>query len=38
MFLPPFEPKLLVLWEQIGEALKMVGSAYQFAETWYYYH
>jgi hypothetical protein len=31
--LPPLEPKLLVLWERIGEALKMVCSAYQFAET-----
>jgi hypothetical protein len=23
------------LWERIGEALKMVNSPYQFAETWY---
>jgi hypothetical protein len=28
--LPPLEPKLLVMWERIGEALKMVYSAYQF--------
>jgi hypothetical protein len=27
--------ELLVMWERIGEALKMVYSAYQFAETWY---
>jgi hypothetical protein len=33
--LPPFEPKLLVMWERIGAALKMVYGAYQFAETWY---
>jgi hypothetical protein len=33
--LPPLDPKLLVMWERIGEALKMVCSAYQFAETWY---
>ncbi len=34
--LPPLEPKLLVMWERIGEALKVVYGAYQFAETWYY--
>jgi hypothetical protein len=28
--LPPLEPKLLVMWERIGEALKIVYSAYQF--------
>jgi hypothetical protein len=33
--LPPLEPKLLVMWERIGEALKVVYGAYQFAETWY---
>jgi hypothetical protein len=33
--LPPFDHKLFVMWERIGEALKMVYSAYQFAETWY---
>jgi hypothetical protein len=33
--LPPIEPKLLVLWEKIGEAMKMVYSAYQFTITWY---
>jgi hypothetical protein len=33
--LPPLEPKLLVIWERIGEALKMVYRAYQFADTWY---
>jgi hypothetical protein len=33
--LPPLEPKLLVMWERIGEALKMVFGTYQFAETWY---
>jgi hypothetical protein len=33
--LPPLEPKLLVMWERIGEALKMMLGAYQFAETWY---
>jgi hypothetical protein len=26
--LPPLEHKLLVMWERIGEALKMVYSAY----------
>jgi hypothetical protein len=31
----PLEHKLLVMWEIIGEALKMVYSAYQFAETRY---
>jgi hypothetical protein len=35
MFLPQLEPKLLVMWERIGEALKMVCGAYQLAETWY---
>ncbi len=30
--LPPLEPKLLVMWERIGEALKRVYGAYQFAE------
>jgi hypothetical protein len=34
-FFPPLEPKLLVMWERIGEALKMLCGAYQFAETWY---
>jgi hypothetical protein len=33
--LPPLEPKLLVMWEKIGEALKMVCGANQFAKTWY---
>jgi hypothetical protein len=33
--LPPLEPKLLVIWERIGEALKVVNGAQQFAETWY---
>jgi hypothetical protein len=33
--LPRIEPKLLVMWERIGEALKVVCGAYQFAETWY---
>jgi hypothetical protein len=33
--LPPLEPKLLVMWERIGEVLKVVYGAYQFAETWY---
>ncbi len=28
-------PKLLVILERIGEALKVVYGAYQFAETWY---
>jgi hypothetical protein len=32
--LPTLEHKLLVMWERIGEELKMVYSAYQFAETW----
>ncbi len=32
----PLEHILLVMWKRIGEALKMVYSAYQFAETWYY--
>jgi hypothetical protein len=27
----PLEPKLLVLWKRVGEVLKMVCSAYQFA-------
>ncbi len=31
----PLEHKLLVMLEIIGEALKMVCSANQFAETWY---
>jgi hypothetical protein len=31
--LSPLEPKLLVMWERIGEALKVVYGAYQFAET-----
>jgi hypothetical protein len=31
--LPPFKPKLLVMWERIGEALKAVYGAYQFTET-----
>jgi hypothetical protein len=34
-FLPPLEPKLLLMWKIIGKALKMVCGAYQFAETWY---
>jgi hypothetical protein len=29
------EPKLLVMSERIGEALKMVFSTYQFVKTWY---
>jgi hypothetical protein len=29
--LPPLEPKLLVMWERIGEALKMVCGAKQCA-------
>jgi hypothetical protein len=33
--LPPLEPKLFVMWEKIGEALKVVYGAYQFAETWH---
>jgi hypothetical protein len=33
--MPPLEHKLLEMWERIGEALMMVYSAYQFAETWY---
>jgi hypothetical protein len=32
---PPLEPKLLLMWERIGEALKMVYSVYQFGKTWY---
>jgi hypothetical protein len=31
----PFEPKVLLIWETIGEALKVAYGAYQFAETWY---
>jgi hypothetical protein len=34
-FAPLLEHKLLVMWERIGEVLKMVYSAYQFGETWY---
>jgi hypothetical protein len=30
----PLEPKLLVMWEKIGGAVKMVNSAYQFAKAW----
>jgi hypothetical protein len=33
--LPLLEPKLLVMWEKIGEALQMVYRANQFAKTWY---
>ncbi len=33
--LPPLEPNLLVIWERIGEVLKVVYGIYQFAETWY---
>ncbi len=32
---PQIEPKLLVMWERIGEALKMEYSTYQFAKTLY---
>jgi hypothetical protein len=32
--LPPIELKLLVMWERIGVAVKMVYSAYQFAQPW----
>jgi hypothetical protein len=31
--LQPLEPQLLVMWEKIYEVLKMMYSAYQFAET-----
>jgi hypothetical protein len=31
----PLEPKLLVMWEKIGGALKMEYSAYQFEITWF---
>jgi hypothetical protein len=33
--LPPLEHKYLVKWESMGEAQKMVYSAYQFGKTWY---
>jgi hypothetical protein len=32
---PSLEPKLLVMWERIGEKLKMVYGTYQFAKTLY---
>jgi hypothetical protein len=35
MFCRQLEHKLLVMWEIIGEALKIMCSANQFAETWY---
>jgi hypothetical protein len=31
----PLEPNLLVIWERIGEALKVVYGAYHFTETQY---
>jgi hypothetical protein len=34
-FVPPLELILMVMWEKIGEVLKIVCSAYQFAKTWY---
>jgi hypothetical protein len=33
--LPQLEPKLLVMWEKLGEALKVVFSAYQVGKSWY---
>jgi hypothetical protein len=33
--LSPPEPKLLVMWEKIGEVLKMVYSTCKFGKTWY---
>jgi hypothetical protein len=33
--LPPLEPKLMVMWDNIGGALKMANSAFQFTKTWF---